>query len=58
MEVEEAKTFRPYVVHVDEKNRITEVEGSSPESVVAVIKKAGYDPVWKDFDRAFDNVPR
>ena len=35
MEVEEAKTFRPCVVHVDEKNRITEVEGSSPESVIA-----------------------
>jgi len=24
-----------------------------PEKVVAAIRKAGYDPVWKDFDRAF-----
>jgi 2-iminoacetate synthase len=25
----------------------------SPEEVAAVIRRAGYDPVWKDFDRAF-----
>lgn len=25
----------------------------SPEEVVAAIRKAGYDPVWKDYDRAF-----
>ena len=25
----------------------------TPEQVVAAIRKAGYDPVWKDFDRAF-----
>jgi 2-iminoacetate synthase len=28
----------------------------SPEEVVAVIRRAGYDPVWKDFDHAFDPV--
>lgn len=26
----------------------------SPAEVVAAIRRAGYDPVWKDFDRAFD----
>ena len=25
----------------------------SPMEVVEAIRKAGYDPVWKDFDRAF-----
>lgn len=25
----------------------------APEEVVAAIRRAGYDPVWKDFDRAF-----
>ena len=25
----------------------------SPAEVVAAIRRAGYDPVWKDFDRAF-----
>ena len=25
----------------------------SPEEVAAAIRRAGYDPVWKDFDRAF-----
>lgn len=25
----------------------------TPEEVVAAIRRAGYDPVWKDFDRAF-----
>ena len=25
----------------------------SPEAVVDVIRKSGYDPVWKDFDQAF-----
>ena len=28
----------------------------SPAEVAAAIKGAGYDPVWKDFDRAFDAV--
>ncbi len=25
-----------------------------PDQVAAAIRRAGYDPVWKDFDRAFD----
>ena len=28
----------------------------SPAEVEAVIRRAGYDPVWKDFDRAFDTT--
>jgi 2-iminoacetate synthase len=27
-----------------------------PEEVAVAIREAGYDPVWKDFDRAFDVV--
>lgn len=27
-----------------------------PEEVVAAIRRAGYDPVWKDFDHAFDEA--
>ncbi len=26
----------------------------SPTEIMSVIRKAGYDPVWKDYDRAFD----
>lgn len=26
-----------------------------PDEVIAAIQHAGYDPVWKDFDRAFDH---
>lgn len=34
-----------------------EVEDTrSPEEVVAAIRNAGYDPVWKDFDAAFCDV--
>ena len=29
----------------------------APGEVAAAIRRAGYDPVWKDFDRAFDDVP-
>jgi 2-iminoacetate synthase len=29
------------------------VDRRTPEEVVAAIRRAGYDPVWKDFDRAF-----
>lgn len=29
----------------------------SPAEVEAAIRRAGYDPVWKDFDRAFDAAP-
>ena len=28
----------------------------SPAEVEAAIRRAGYDPVWKDFDRAFDTA--
>jgi len=28
-------------------------DGRSPAEVAAAIRRAGYDPVWKDFDRAF-----
>ncbi len=28
----------------------------SPAEVESVIRRAGYDPVWKDFDRAFDDA--
>lgn len=28
----------------------------SPREVVEAIRKAGYDPVWKDFDHAFDEA--
>jgi 2-iminoacetate synthase len=27
-----------------------------PREVAAAIKRAGYDPVWKDFDRAFHEI--
>jgi 2-iminoacetate synthase len=30
----------------------------SPAEVVAAIRRAGYDPVWKDFDRAFYEASR
>ncbi|HEX9883073.1 MAG TPA: 2-iminoacetate synthase ThiH [Desulfobaccales bacterium] len=29
----------------------------SPAEVAQAIRRAGYDPVWKDFDRAFDEIP-
>ena len=28
----------------------------TPDEVAAAIRTAGYDPVWKDFDRAFDDA--
>lgn len=28
----------------------------SPEEVAQAVRKAGYDPVWKDYDRAFDQA--
>ena len=32
-----------------------EIEDTRPPAeVIEVIRAAGYDPVWKDFDRAFD----
>jgi 2-iminoacetate synthase len=29
----------------------------SPAEVAEAIRQAGYDPVWKDFDRAFHDIP-
>jgi 2-iminoacetate synthase len=34
-----------------------EIEDTRPPAeVIEVIRAAGYDPVWKDFDRAFDHA--
>lgn len=33
------------------------VDQRSPEEVAEAIRRAGYDPVWKDFDRAFHDLP-
>jgi 2-iminoacetate synthase len=34
-----------------------EIEDDRPvEAVVAAIRRAGYDPVWKDYDHAFGDV--
>lgn len=48
-----------YATHGDEVLEQFEVEDrrTLPE-VVAAIRRADYDPVWKDFDYAFDDVPR
>jgi 2-iminoacetate synthase len=55
-------TFRPEDAESSEKKRVVleqfEIEDTrTPAEVVAMIRRAGYDPVWKDFDRAFDAVP-
>jgi 2-iminoacetate synthase len=42
--------------HLDDDAALEQFEiedGRSPEEVVAAIRRAGYDPVWKDFDAAF-----
>lgn len=42
--------------HVGERAVLEQFEiedDRTSEEVVAMIRKAGYDPVWKDFDRAF-----
>ncbi|MCX5890369.1 MAG: 2-iminoacetate synthase ThiH [Deltaproteobacteria bacterium] len=42
--------------HLDHDTALEQFEiedRRSPEEVVAAIRRAGYDPVWKDFDRAF-----
>ena len=42
--------------HLDDDAALEQFEiedRRSPEEVVAAIRRAGYDPVWKDFDRAF-----
>lgn len=46
-----------YAVSGEETLEQFEIEDPrSPAEVVRVIQAAGYDPVWKDFDRAFDAV--
>ena len=42
--------------HLDNDAALEQFEiedGRSPAQVAAAIRRAGYDPVWKDFDRAF-----
>jgi 2-iminoacetate synthase len=42
--------------HLDQDAALEQFEiedRRSPAEVVAAIRRAGYDPVWKDFDRAF-----
>lgn len=46
-----------YATYGEETLEQFEIEDTrSPEEVVAAIRNMGYDPVWKDFDRAFDDV--
>ncbi|MBI5093360.1 MAG: 2-iminoacetate synthase ThiH [Candidatus Hydrogenedentes bacterium] len=43
-----------YSTYGEETLEQFEIEDSrTPEEVLEVIRRAGYDPVWKDFDRAF-----
>ena len=45
-----------YQLHGEETLEQFEIEDTrSPAEVVAAIERAGYDPVWKDFDKAFTN---
>jgi len=42
--------------HLDDDSALEQFEiedGRSPAEVAEAIRRAGYDPVWKDFDRAF-----
>jgi 2-iminoacetate synthase len=46
-----------YATHGDEVLEQFALEDlRSPAEVEAMIRRAGYDPVWKDFDRAFDGA--
>jgi len=46
-----------YATHGDEVLEQFALEDfRSPAEVEAVIRSAGYDPIWKDFDRAFDDA--
>lgn len=46
-----------YATYTDEVLAQFEIEDLRPVTEVAEsIRAAGYDPVWKDFDHAFDNV--
>ncbi len=46
-----------YAIYGEETLEQFEIEDDrSPEVVAEVIRRAGYDPVWKDFDRAFQGI--
>lgn len=46
-----------YATYGEETLEQFEIEDDrSPEEVADVIRRAGYDPVWKDFDRAFQSI--
>ena len=46
-----------YATYGEETLEQFEIEDDrSPEVVAEVIRRAGYDPVWKDFDRAFQGI--
>ena len=48
-----------YATHGDEVLQQFELEDHrSLEEMAAAIRSVGYDPVWKDFDHAFDNPKR
>lgn len=47
-----------YATHHDTTLEQFEIEDRrGPDEVVEAIRSAGYDPVWKDFDLAFDDAP-
>ena len=47
-----------YATHGEEVLQQLSIEDfRSPAEVAQAIREAGYDPVWKDFDRAFDGAP-
>ena len=48
-----------YATYGEETLEQFEIEDSrSPGEVAAVIRRAGYEPVWKDYDYAFDAAPQ
>ncbi len=48
-----------YTTFGEETLQQFEIEDArNPEEVVEAIRRAGYDPVWKDFDHAFDEAAR
>ena len=47
-----------YATHVDETLEQFAIEDQRPPAeVVKAIRAQGYEPVWKDFDNAFDETP-
>lgn len=46
-----------YETHGEETLEQFEIEDTrTPAEVIAAIERAGYDPVWKDFDKAFNEL--